>query len=67
MGHVEQHSEVSGEKLTLAELGQLTRDIVMGHPTSVVLDTPVKFQVFLKLRADIERAKQRGYMIETPN
>ena len=54
------------EKLTVAELGQLTRDIVLGHPTSVVLDNPTKLQVFESLRADIEQAKAQGYAIETP-
>ena len=53
------------EKLTLEELGQLTRDLVLGHPTGVAIDNPTKLRVFESLRADIERATERGYMIET--
>jgi hypothetical protein len=54
------------EKLTVEELGQLTRDIVMGHPTKVVLDNPTKRMTYVSLRADIERAKKHGRMVETP-
>ena len=66
MGHGEQRGGRNQEKLTVAELGQLTRDLVMGCPTSVVLDNPTKLRVFESLRADIERAKQRGRMVVTP-
>jgi hypothetical protein len=54
------------EKLTVEELGQLTRDIVLGHPTDVVLDNPTKLRTFESLRAEIKLAKERGFMIETP-
>ena len=54
------------EKLTVEELGQLTRDIVQGHRTSVVLDNPTKRRVFIALRTEIERAKKYGRTIQTP-
>ena len=54
------------DRLTVEELGQLTRDIVLGHPTNVVLDNPTKLRVYESLRADVERSMESGYMIETP-
>lgn len=66
MEHRRPHDDTSDERLTLEELGQLTRDIVLGHPTRIVLDNPTKLRVFESLRADIERAKAQGHMIETP-
>jgi hypothetical protein len=54
------------ERLTMEELGQLTRDIVLGHPTSVVLDNPTKLRIVESLCADIARAKKQGSMIEAP-
>ncbi len=66
---IEEHGRdghTADKKLTVEELGQLTRDIVLGHPTKVVLDNPTKLKVFESLRADIERATERGHMIETP-
>ena len=66
MRHGEQRGGRNDDKLTVGELGQLTRDLVMGRPPSVVLDTPIKVTTFLSLRADIERAKRRGHTIETP-
>ncbi len=54
------------KKLTVEELGQLTRDIVLGHPTKVVLDNPTKLNTFMSVRADIERATENGHMVETP-
>ena len=54
------------EKLTIEELGQLTRDIVMGRRTEVVLDNPTTRRTFISLRTDIERAKKYGRTIESP-
>ena len=55
------------EKLTVEELGQLTRDLVMGRRTDVVLDNPTKRRTYTSLRVDIERAKKYGRTIETPD
>jgi hypothetical protein len=66
MRHDARRDGRSDEKLTVAELGRLTRDIVMGHPTSVVLDNPTKLRVFESLRADIERGKRLGHRVITP-
>ena len=54
------------EKLTVEELGQLTRDLVMGRPTEIVLDNPTKRRIFISLRTDIERAKKYGRTIGMP-
>ncbi len=57
----------TSERLTVEELGQLYRDIVLDVPTKVVLDTDTKRQEFLRARQDVADIHARGYMVEIPD
>jgi len=52
--------------LSVEEVGQLCRDITLGVPTRVVLDTDTKRQEFLTVRRQVRDIKAQGYMVETP-
>ncbi len=51
MGEHGRDGHTADKKLTVEELGRLIRDIVLGHPTKVVLDNPTKLKTFRSLRA----------------
>ena len=60
---------VSGDAadgLTAAETGQLARDITLGRPTEIVLDTETKRQTFLTLQDQIREIADAGGIVETP-
>ena len=54
------------ERLSVDELGRLYRDIVLGVPTKVVLDTDTKRQQFLTAKQEVREIEARGWMVETP-
>ncbi len=54
------------DHLTATETGQLARDITLGVPTTVVLDTPNKRQTLRKLQDEIRGIAERGGIVETP-
>ncbi|MEN8041635.1 MAG: DUF6508 domain-containing protein [Actinomycetota bacterium] len=54
------------ETLTVDELGQVYRDITLGRPARVGLDTDAKKQAFLDAHQDVRDIAARGYIIETP-
>jgi len=56
----------SSDRLSVEELGQLYRDITLGVPTRVVLDTDTKRQQFLTAKQEVREIEARGQMVEIP-
>jgi hypothetical protein len=52
--------------LTADELGQLYRDITLGNPTQVVLDTDAKRQQYLDAKQEVRDIDARGHIVEIP-
>ncbi len=54
------------DTLTADELGQLYRDITLGNPTEVVLDTGGKRRQFLDAKQEVCDIAAGGHIVETP-
>ena len=63
----ERNPSDSCDGLTTEELGQIYRDIVVGRPTRVVLDTDAKRRTSLRAQQAVAEIHARGHMVEIPD